>query len=398
MLTAQTKMGECICLGLDYKKDTLLELRSKEEFFCPICGESVLLKLGDQRIFHFAHKQSGVCRDFYENESIYHMEGKRQLYQWLVEQKVPSILEYYDKEIQQRPDIMFKFNGEKFALEYQCSTIPESILIKRTNSYLQNGYHPIWIISSNQIRTKRNNMVALSNFQYLFLRTTAAGKFYIPSYCPEKQQFHFIGSITPYSTRNAFAHHTFYPIRNMDMNDLLEPKINNQIDFSSWNNQIEKFLLNWTLHPSKQHHSFLHEIYNRNLNLFLLPTEIGLPIPHSLVIQTSPIIWQTYLFIDCIVNKYVGDLITLQELSFHFNKRIRRKEIVLRNLPQVTTGTSLSAILDYLLLLEQLGIITKMGETTFQLKRKIFIPRTNREKEEAKVLFFQKYQRFLSNR
>ncbi|MBT2697131.1 hypothetical protein J7E79_06860 [Bacillus sp. ISL-40] len=213
MLTAQTKIGEKICLGLDYKKETLMALRNKEEFFCPICGESVLLKLGDQRIFHFAHKQGGACRDFYENESNYHMEGKRQLFQWLIRQKIPSVLEYFDREIQQRPDIMFNHNGKKYALEYQCSTIPESIFIKRTNSYLQNGYIPLWILSSNKILIKKRNIVVLSNFQYLFLRTTSSGKFYIPSYCPEKQQFHLVESITPYSTKNAFANHSFYPIK-----------------------------------------------------------------------------------------------------------------------------------------------------------------------------------------
>lgn len=70
MLTAQTKIGEKICLGLDYKKDTLLALRSKEEFFCPICGESVLLKLGDQRIFHFAHKQGELAVIFMKANRI----------------------------------------------------------------------------------------------------------------------------------------------------------------------------------------------------------------------------------------------------------------------------------------------------------------------------------------
>lgn len=391
-------MGISICLGLDYKKADLLELRSKEELFCPICGEGVLLKLGDQRIFHFAHKRGGVCRDFFENETIYHMDGKRQLYQWLIKQKVPSILEYYDRDIQQRPDIMFKVHGIKYALEYQCSTIPESIFIKRTHSYLQNGYQPIWILASNQIRHRRNSMVTLSNFQYLFIRTTSAGKFYIPSYCPEKHQFQFVESITPYSIKNAFAHHSFYPINKMDLNGLLEPNINNPLDLPSWNREIEKLNLNWTLHPNKQHKSFLSEIYNRNMNLFLLPPEIGLPLPHSLVIQTAPIIWQTYLFMDIIAAKNIDDLITLQEIMVHLNKRIHRKDIVLRHLPQLETINPLGVFFEYLLILEQLGIITKKAGNIFQLKRKIIIPRSNREKEEAKVLFFQKYQQILLNR
>jgi competence CoiA-like predicted nuclease len=398
LLTAQTKVGKNICLGLDYKKDTLLDLRSKEEFFCTICGERVLLKLGDQRIFHFAHMQGGTCRDFYENESNYHMEGKRQLYQWLIRQKIPAVLEYYDKEIQQRPDIMFMDNGKKYALEYQCSTIPESIFINRTNSYLQNGYIPIWILSSSQIHYRKKNSVTLSNFQYLFLRTNSSGKYYIPFYCPEKHQFQLVESILPYSIKNAFANHSFYPIKKIDLNDLLEPKMTNKFNLSSWYREIEKFNLNWTLHPSNQHKSFLHDIYNRNLNLFLLPPEIGLPVPHSLILQTPPIIWQTYFYLDIFISKIPNEFITLQDINFFLKKRISRKDIVVRNLPQIEQVNPLLAIIEYLLLLEQMGFITRKGETIFQLKRIISIPKSNREKEEAMVLFFQKYQRILSNK
>lgn len=398
LLTALTKVGNSICLGLDYKRETLSELRHKEEFFCPICGERVLLKLGEQRIFHFAHKQGGICRNFYENESNYHMEGKRQLYQWLIRQKIPAVLEYYDREIQQRPDIMFKNNGKKYALEYQCSSIPESIFVKRTTSYLQNGYIPIWILSSSHIQNKKKNIIALSNFQYLFLRTSSSGKFYIPSYCSEKHQFQMVESITPYSIKNAFAIHSIHPIQKMTLHDLLEPEMNNQLNLWNWIKEIEKFTLNWTLHPGIQHKSFLHEIYNNNLNLFLLPPEIGLPVPHSLILQTPPIIWQSYFYLDIIASRSPNDLITLNEINFYLKKRISRKEIVVRNLPQLEQVNPLLAMVDYLLLLEGMGFITRKDETIFQLKRKISIPKSNREKEEAMVLFLKKYQRILSNK
>lgn len=398
MLTAQTKNGRNICLGFNYQKESLLELRSNEDFFCPICGEKVLLKLGDQRIYHFAHKQGGACRDFYENESVYHMEGKRQIYQWLIRQKIPSALEYYDKDIQQRPDIMFQYNGKKFALEFQCSSISERIFTKRTKTYLQNGYIPIWLISNSQMHIKKKNIVALSNFHYLFLRTTSSGWFYIPSYCPDHHQFHFFETITPYAIKNTFANHSIYPLDKLDIQDLLEPKICSPFNIASWNREIEKYKLNWGLHPSHQHKSFFQEIYKNNLNLFLLPPEIGLPIPHSVLIQTSPIIWQTYLYLDIIAAKRTNDLITLQEINFHFKRRQNRKEIVLRILPQLDQVNPLVAFIEYLSLLEQLGIITRKDETTFQLNQTIIIPKSNRDKEEAMALFIKKYQRNLSNK
>ncbi|MFF2446162.1 competence protein CoiA [Neobacillus sp. NPDC058068] len=398
MLSAQTKSGKRICLGFDYKKDTLLNLRSKEEFICPICGEGVSLKLGDQRIFHFAHKQGGQCRDFYENESQYHMEGKKQLYQWLIQQKTPSVLEYYDKEIQQRPDIMFEHKGKKYALEYQCSTLPEKVFIKRTQRYLEKDYIPLWIISSSHIHTKKRNITALSNFHYFFLRSTSTGYLYIPSYCPEKHLFQLVEPITSYSIKNVFAHFSFYLPNDLKLDGLLEPSRKQQHSLSSWNREIEKFNLNLTLHPGKAQQPFLQEIYNKNLNLFLLPPEIGLPVPHSISIHTAPMIWQTYLFLDVLASKNPNDLITLQEIKAHLKKRLNRKDIILRKLPQLEEINPLIALIEYLQHLVRLGILSRIGENHFQLQQKIIIPRSNREKEEAKILFYQKNQLILSGK
>ncbi|MCL6573192.1 MAG: hypothetical protein K6T88_16165 [Bacillus sp. (in: Bacteria)] len=394
MLSARTKTGKNICLGYEYKKETLLYLRSKEEFLCPICEETVLLKLGDSRIFHFAHKQGGSCRDFYESESVSHMEGKRQLYQWLNRQKIPSVLEYYDREIQQRPDIMFMYNGKKYALEYQCSTIPESVFIKRTKTYLENEYNPLWILSSNHIQQKKKKIIQLSNFHYLFLRSTSSGTFYIPTYCPDKRRFHFVESIISYSIKNAFAQQTLYQANEMKFKSFLEPKMSLQLNPLSWNSEIEKSTLNWSLHPGHKQKLFLHELYNRNMNPFLLPPEIGLPVTHSLLIQTSPLIWQTYLFLDVLANKNPYDLITLQEINGQFKKRISRNDIILRNLPQLKSFNPFLAVIEYLQHLEKLKILNQKGSTTFQVLRKIIIPKSNREREEAKNNFLQKLLSF----
>jgi len=398
VLTARTKTGKKLCLGYDYRKETLLDLRSKEEFVCPICGKSVLLKLGDQRIFHFAHKQGSSCRDHFENESLEHMEGKRQLFQWLIKQKIPSVLEFYDREIQQRPDIMFKYKGKKYALEYQCSKLPEKVFIKRTKTYLQNNYIPLWIFAGSHIHPEKKKTIALSNFHYLFLRRTTSGNLYIPAYCPEKHLFQLVESITTFSIKNAFVKHSYYPLHKFVLDDLLEPERKNQFNLSSWNTENEKFILNWMLHPQSGNKYFLHEIYNRGLNLFLLPPEIGLPVDHSLLIQTPPIIWQTYLYLDVLANKNPNDLITFQEITVHFNKRIRRNDIIIRNLPQLQQLNPILAQIEYLQTLEQLGILTRKGETAFQLRQKIMLPRSSREREEAKMLFFQKNSNILAKK
>lgn len=396
MLTAQTKAGIIVCLANQQSKEQLLRLRNQEEFICPLCGESVLLKLGEQRIFHFAHKSSHTCQEAYERETVTHLEGKLQLYQWFIRQRIPCILEYYDKEIGQRPDIMFQYQGKKYALEFQCSPIPETIFTKRTNSYLEYDYTPLWILSYHHLQFNFREIVSLSNFHYLFLRTSAANYFYIPAYCPKDRKFHIFNSITPYSIKNAFVRHSSFTIENTTIQNILMPNTRQyRPEFSSWAREIENYSLKWGLHAGASNNSFLQELYRHHLNLFLLPPELGLPVTHSFYIYTAPIIWQTYLYLDLIANKNPGDIITIKELTWKVNKRISTKEITLRRLPQLEQSDPMVPIIEYIQQLIALGILTRKSATACQLNRKIHIPLSNREKEEAKQFFQQKYKQFL---
>jgi competence protein CoiA len=390
LLTAQTKSGTIFSLGTAYKKENLLIIRNNEEFFCPACGERVSLKLGNQRIYHFAHRSGTICRDFYESETLYHMKGKLQLYQWLERQGIPAALEYYDSRIKQRPDIVFHYGGNKYALEYQCSPIPEDIFNKRTAAYDQQNYIPLWIMGSKHMKVKRSNIFSLSNFDYFFLRKTKDNHLIIPSYCPEEKQFKILSSIYPYSIKNALANITHHPIEQTVIQDILAPKITTQHSLVKWLNEIEKFTLNWSLHPSPDLNQILREIYMHNLNLYLLPPEISLPVSHSLLIQTPPIIWQTYLYLDVLQDKIPNDLLDLRIVERQYNKRMMKKEIINRNIPQLPKEQSFNAVKDYFLQLERLGILTKKSETVFQLQTQILIPKSNREKEERRNEFCQK--------
>ncbi|MEH7416364.1 competence protein CoiA family protein [Neobacillus drentensis] len=396
MLTALTKTGKKICLGFEYRKDTLMSLRDKEEFICPVCQERVLLKLGDQRIFHFAHKLGGQCREFYENETYEHLEGKRQLFQWLIKQNIASVLEYYDRNIQQRPDIMFNYNGKRYALEYQCSTLPDKVFTKRTSTYLENGYIPLWILSSSHLHQKRKDLITLSNFQYSFLRTASSGKLYIPAYCPEKQIFQLVESITPFSIKNSFAHLSSLPIQSIELDSILDPQNDHPLTQARWSKEMEKYIFNWALHPRAEHKPFLQEVYNQGLNIFLLPPEIGLPVDHSVLIQTPPFIWQTYLFVDVLAHKTPHELITLKEIYTSFQKRISKKQIIIRHLPQVKNVNPFSVMIEYLLLLEKFNFLTRKGDMIFEVQKKILFPHTNREKEEAKQNFLVQYENMLT--
>ncbi|MFP7295790.1 competence protein CoiA [Neobacillus niacini] len=396
MLTAKTRLGKIISLGNNYKKENLLVLRDTEKFSCPVCGEAVSLKLGNQRIYHFAHRSGTICKDFYESETIYHMEGKLQLFHWLKRQQIQAELEYYDPIIGQRPDVMFYYEGNKYALEYQCSPITEEIFIKRTNAYCQHNYIPLWIIGGKHIKAKRSNIFSLSNFQYFFIRETKDRQLILPSYCPEEKQFHILSSIIPYSVKNTLANHFQSFIQDTRVDEVLTPNWKVHSNFSKWTNENERNTMNWSLHPTTDQSRFLREIYQHNLNLYLLPPEIGLPVYHSLLIQTPGIIWQTYLYLDSLEDKWPNDFIDLKDVERNFNYRIKTNEITIRALPQLTGVSSFFAVKEYFLELEKLGLVTKRSETMYQLQNRIYIPKSNREKEERRKEFLQKYKSILA--
>lgn len=382
MLTAVTKNGKKISLGYDFKKETLLSFRSREEFFCPICGETVVLKLGEKKIFHFAHKRGGTCREFYENETEYHMKGKLQLFHWLKRQKISSKLEYYDPEIQQRPDILCFFNGKKYAIEYQCSILSEEIFKKRTENYIQYGYIPFWILGGQNFQEKHHHSVSLSNFHYLFLQKAKDGPMFIPFFSPDKGTLLILYSIYPYSTRNALYQKSVTPLEQMNLQSLLDPNIAGQFNLFNWITSNEKNKLNWLIYPNSQQKSFLNEIYQYNLNLYLFPPEIGLPLSNNLLMQTPPFVWQAYYYLDVLSRKTEGELVTVKELENSLHKRVKASDILTRNIPQIQNLQPFQAFLEYTQLLVRLGVLSKKERDVYQILRRLKIPKTNKEKEE----------------
>jgi competence protein CoiA len=391
MLMAKTKSGTMFCLGDSLEKEKLVMLRKTEEFFCPVCGEKVMMKLGDRKVFHFSHLKDGTCREFFENETEYHMEGKLKLYQWLRNQKIPAILEFYDREIKQRPDILFRYNNEKYALEFQCSTVSEEVFKKRTESYLTHGYTPLWILGGKHLKDQSS----ITGFQYLFLRQSGDGKLYIPSFSPDQNTLQILSSLFPYSSKNALLQKSIISLEKGKLLDLIHPSIGTMLSMDRWKKSNEQYKSHWSFYPSEQQRKFLLEIYNHQLNLFLLPPEIGLPVCHGLIVQTPPFIWQSYYYMDLLQNKSRGDLLSIQQMKASFNKRVAKKQIVLRNFPQIEKLNPLLAYYEYSCLLERLGVLVKKTTHFFQIQKPIFIPQTNREKEERTLEFFRQNPRIL---
>ena len=141
------KLGEkeVNCYDGTYDRDTLKTWSRKGILRCPQCGEQYTYNHGKVRIPYFKHLNSD-CVMYGEPETEEHIQGKIDLFEWIQKQDgVTDVrLEGWLPETKQRPDIMFKYNGEQYVLEYQCSPI-SSEYIERHNLYQAAGIHDIWI-------------------------------------------------------------------------------------------------------------------------------------------------------------------------------------------------------------------------------------------------------------
>ncbi|MBG9545692.1 hypothetical protein ABE29_23935 [Cytobacillus firmus] len=354
MLVASTENGVRINLIGSHSIPSLQQYREKHNFFCPECKEKVIMKIGKKRIPHFSHSKGSECPERYERESEYHISGKVLLFKWLKKKGLNPTLEPYYPEISQRPDISVHYEGVHYALEYQCSSISEELFIKRTEAYFQAGIVPIWILAGKSIKRIGKSKISLSGFQYLFLRQTPSGHWVIPSFCPTTKSFINIHNIQPLTVRNACAHYDVKPIFHAEADILFDPYFKNDINIDEWKKEVRKIKNSLSQNSGAIKNNFLQYLYSRSIAPAFLPPEIGLPVRHSPFIETSPIQWQSYLFMDIIGKERP---FSLPQMIAAFCNRVKNNDIKIRSIPLVQTGSEIHAIKEYLDVLINLNIV-----------------------------------------
>ncbi|WNS76876.1 competence protein CoiA family protein [Bacillus sp. DTU_2020_1000418_1_SI_GHA_SEK_038] len=393
MLVSKTKQGEWFNLASYQNLELLRELRKSECFYCPECNERVLLKVGTIKIPHFAHEKGAVCSENYERESEYHLKGKLALYKWLQQQSLSPLLEPYFKEIAQRPDIGFTHNGVSYALEYQCSTIPEELFVKRTENYYKANIIPIWIIAGKNIKRKGHNRVALTRFDYLFVTKKSSGTWFLPAYCPITDSLILIHEILPVTVKNSLAQFSVVNLKSSTISNILNPGNSRSNRLEDWIKEIRKAKnISLPLYGSV-HNKFLQELYSHSLAPSMLPPEIGLPVPHLHFIETPAIEWQSYLFIDVLKH---NKLISMEQIFQSFRKRVRNRKIKIRQLPQAPMGNALMAVREYIDLLIQIKIIQPISQTSFKMVNPAIKHDTLGNQLEYEKIFYQTYGEVIS--
>lgn len=149
------KGDEILLVGLCNQKFVLASAKLKKcSCYCPACGEKLVLRSGSIKICHFAHiKGSDCCSS--EGETTEHLQGKKQLLDWAVKNHIHAELEVYLPEIHQRPDVLLtRNNGQRIALEFQCSPLSVKRLRERNEGYQSMNIKVWWILGSPYIKRK----------------------------------------------------------------------------------------------------------------------------------------------------------------------------------------------------------------------------------------------------
>ncbi len=378
MLTALMDKNHFCNLAENWRREDLVQLRSKETFRCPVCQEEVIMKLGTKKIWHFAHKKDSSCRDEYEPESMYHLFGKKQLYRWLEKQNYVIELEKHLPILNQRPDLYLPSQSPPVAFEFQCSSLSAELIYKRTSSYLQGAIHPIWILGEKRIShlngaTYRLDDLALNALQY---PPDDSRRPYLLYYCPLTSAFTILHSIIPYSSQTIFAARKTIPLHKAHFPMVLPSPKSLPTDFISfWIQKVFKNRL--YLHVNRDESVVLmkHRLIDSGAVPSLFPIEAGVPSNYMYWFETPSFVWQTILLIDIIKPLPVGASFQFKDVYKPFLHLIKTYRIKVRH--NLHSDSHLSyAIMDYLKCLRKAGLLGWGGKGRFVKKRDPELPKT----------------------
>jgi len=347
-------------------------MKNKEELkvlrnlptYCPECKGRVILKMGEKKIIHFAHERKEWCSGNGEAESSYHLQGKLQLYQKLHQLNLQSQLEPYYPEIKQRADISFVYNNKQYVIEFQCAVISPQLVKKRTEGYRKMNIHPIWIIGFRHLKKWNPIKLKISTFLYQFF-TSYQDQYLLPTYCPVDKVFYFIQNPVPISISQTFISTHSYPL--VKIKEKLPKFPIKKWHFSYWREMMHRQKTNDLHYLTKTNDQFLKELYARGLHPHFLPPFIGIPLNEGFLIETPPIYWQAYIFLDSFYLEGEGKIYPLRKIYTTFQKRINVGQIKIREFPFLAKIEWIIAVQQYLQVLVSLNVLEEIKPNFFRL-------------------------------
>lgn len=360
MLQAKSQEGNLITLA-NLTEEEIEHYRKNIKFYCPTCGEPVLVKAGNMVTPHFAHQAIIDCESYGRGEGEYHENGKLLLYQWLKSQGLKVELEKYIREIKQQPDILVTLKNKKIAIEYQCARVPIEQIQIRNKGYNQAGIIPLWILGANRFKRHDRNRIKVDQFILQFVHQfSATHPLTLFFFCPHTLEFITFQDMFMTQTSYTLGCFTFRKLNKMIMTDLFsQAKFTPQQLYQHWKREKRRFRLQQRKTSFGKERAWQQYLYLKQTHLEYLPSIINLPVSHQFKMKSPLWDWQTRLCLDVLDPLPIGRQFTLN----HCEQRLRNQLHQHNYFPLVRSTEN--PIIQYLHLLKVLKYIEESSPYTY---------------------------------
>lgn len=331
-----------------------------QSYFCSMCKEAVVLKRGQIKVPHFSHKYDSDCASLYEGETWEHLKGKSDLSDWLAKLGGKPELEVYIEKINQRADVLFEWDSQLYAIEYQCSPITERAIIERTEGYLSIGIKPIWIAGE---KLKLGMKLSVIHRQFVLEG-------------PLKRTFHFyynaqaaeltVTCMSELTSHNHKRRRLVIQKNDEKIDGLFERK---KPDFCLLNTAIIKKkkqqLHSMRHYNTNQYRALFDLMYENHLVIDCLPGVLFSEVAEEWTIRTNPIEWKLQLIVF-LKNQPDTLLLTSDILNDTFVCLQKKNKIKKYHLPNLTDNT-IRIIHHFISLLEQEDYLSLVGKDRWKI-------------------------------
>ncbi|RSL31230.1 hypothetical protein D7Z54_22250 [Salibacterium salarium] len=376
MFVALTKTNERI--SLVHSSNVV---RDNPPYYCPVCQQEVVMKKGTKRRWHFAHRQSYECSvASAEPETEEHLAGKAELYKWLCSNGISPTIELFLPAIQRRADLFFTYRNQKYAIEFQCASISEKEALERTKDYLSEYIIPLWIFSSQRIRSLQPepSRFSIHSFEWIGLRERHHDHQRALTYfSPSSSTFYFLFPQAVLTSTTTFADLYSLAAVNTGLSLIirLPATINGSRDWrKSWLYKKKQWRYkrnDWRNHKDKYYARRLFASLRSDIPYF--PGEAGWPVNGMEYVETSTHLWQSVFLLQLLTTIPLYHSFSWRTVVEAFSP-IMSSQFTTRSLPLITNPLE-NSILGYLELLQKMKILHQTT-TGWIRTEQIYLPRS----------------------
>lgn len=360
LLQAMDKQGRLLAIW-NLNKRTWNKRKEVDPLFCPQCHEKVIAKFGQLKTPHFAHARNSSCS--HNGESQYHEKGKRDLYDWLLNQGLNPKLEYYLPKTKQVADIYLRIGKKKIAIEYQCAKISTEEFVSRTTSYQQQQITPIWILGANRLKRIHEIGIQLNDIDKSFIHQ------YHPQYpltlyfyCSETSYLILLQHCIFFSKTKVFGTFIAKSLNQLSVTDLFRIYPQASVKWNqAWKVEKRKWLHRPVSFYNYRENQWRQWLYQHQLTIQKLPSFVYLPVSEQYRMNEQPWRWQSKLYVELLMKRKPFTIPRAQQIVRHYYLPITQFPLI---------DKSADPVIQYVRLLVKRGLL-KEQNGVFNFKENI---------------------------